>query len=129
MTSFSSFFDGRKCESCSEGVSHYDPNTGYNTECPSPPCPRESDNEYVAEQFNEWLDNVETKLSRDDYINMGVAMEATHVSNGSYTKGYVSWISFDGSQYSDMAEQFWNWVEANKMIFIADDYFEMGGAV
>ena len=74
MTSFSSFFDGRKCESCSEGVSHYDPNTGYNTECPSPPCPRESDNEYVAEQFNEWLDKNGKDFTASDYFAMGSAV-------------------------------------------------------
>ena len=124
MTSFSSFFDGRKCESCNEGRMVRGGDVDEEVmDCPDP-CPRESDNEYVAEQFNEWLDNVETKLSKDDYIMMCAEMDGKELRDG-----YTPWIEFDVTKYSDIAEAFWNWVEANKSIFTAEDYFEMGGAV
>lgn len=123
-TSFRSFFDERKCEGCNEGVmvrgGDWDEQV---LDCPDP-CPREHDDEYVAEQFDEWLDNIETKLSKDDFIMMCAEMDGKVLRDG-----YIPWIEFDVLKYADIAEAFWNWVEANKSIFTADDYFEMGGAV
>lgn len=120
MTSFRNFFDQRKCEGCTDGVYKSDPNTGDYMNCPDP-CPREHDDEYVADLFNKWLEDVETKLSREHYMTMGAIMELRH-----YEEKYTSWISFDGLKYSDIAEEFWNWIDANKKIFTANDYFEMG---
>ena len=120
MTSFRSFFESRKCESCSEGVSHYDPNTGYNTDCPSP-CPREHDDNYVAEQFNEWLDNVETKLSDDDYFAMVHTQDSKNIRD--------KFFDVYKNAYTDISEAFNAWIEEHKHLFTAKDYFEMGSAV
>jgi len=123
-TSFRSFFDERKCEGCNEGVmvrgGDWDEQV---LDCPDP-CPRRKDVEYVYEQFNNWLDNIETKLSDDDYKNMAAAMDKKQQD-----RGYEYFWLKDLSMFNDTAEAFNYWVDANKSIFTADDYDTMADAI
>jgi len=114
MTSFSSFFDDRKCESCREGIMVRGGDVDEEVmDCPDP-CPRRKDVEYVAEQFDNWLDNVETKLNIYHFVNMSAVMNAKYNIIGYYPKD---------------SEAFYDWLDKNGKNFTADDYFAMGSAV
>ena len=120
-TSFRSFFDERKCEGCNEGVmvrgGDWDEQV---LDCPDP-CPRRKDVEYVYEQFNNWLDNIETKLSDDDFFAMVHTKDSEKMSD--------KFFEVYKNAYTDISEAFNAWLEEHKHLFTADDYFEMGKSV
>ena len=87
-------------------------------------CKWINDLDFIRETFSEWLDNVDTKLSKDDYKNMAAAMDKKQQD-----RGYEYFWLKDLSMFNDTAEAFNYWVDANKSIFTADDYDTMADAI
>lgn len=126
MTSFRSYFDQRKCEGCTDGVYKSDSNTGDYLNCPDP-CPRISNNDYVAEQFNKWLEN-EGLIFNEELLPSVAFSIANTLEKRIIAEEFVAYVkeNYPAELYT---EAFYDWLEKNKKIFTANDYFEMGSAV